>query len=62
MIKDKYNDRFLNASMEEVLDVLIAEDLDLETLNTWSLFKIAQFLEKIAYEGAVTRQNVRKER
>lgn len=39
----------LNYNMEELLAEAIREDWSLETIKVWSIFKIAQFLEKTAY-------------
>ncbi len=40
----------VNMNMEELCAVAINKGWDLQTLQAWSIFKIAQYLEKIAYE------------
>ena len=41
----------LDMNMEELCDIAIDEGWDMQTLSAWSIFKLAQYLEKIAYEG-----------
>ena len=40
----------MDMNMEELCDVAINKGWDMQTLQAWSIFKIAQYLEKIAYE------------
>lgn len=37
-------------NMEELCAVAIDKNWDMPTLQAWGIFKIAQYLEKIAYE------------
>jgi len=39
-------------NMEELCAVAIGKGWDMQTLQAWSLFKIAQYLERIAYPGS----------
>ena len=37
-------------TMDEIFDKAMEQDWTLETLQAWTIFKIAQFLEKITQE------------
>ncbi len=39
----------LSMSMEELYDEAIKRNWTLEALQSWSIFKLAQYVEKIAY-------------
>ena len=40
----------LDMNMEDILNMSDRHNWDLATLEVWSTFKIAQYLEKIAHE------------
>jgi len=50
MSEEKNVSTILQGNMEELLDIAIWDDWSLDTVRTWTLFKIAQFIEQIAYK------------
>ena len=42
-------------NMEELCDMVVRDNLTLEAIQAWSIFKIAQYLEKIAYEKGANK-------
>jgi hypothetical protein len=43
----------LDMNIEELYNMAHRNNWDMETLQAWSIFKIAQYLEKLAYEKGV---------
>jgi len=47
MSEEKNVSTILQSNMEELLDIAIRDNWSLDTVRTWTLFKIAQFIERI---------------